>query len=57
MANEPDYACTRCGTDTARDLLTVKRAVFLEMGEGARTLKSRVTDWLCPKCVASDADW
>lgn len=57
MANEPNYACTRCGSDTKRELLTVKKSVFLEMGEGARTIRSRVTDWLCPPCVAGDHDW
>lgn len=57
MANQPYYGCTRCGADTVRNLLTVKKAVFLEMGEGGRTLRSRVTDWLCPECVAKDADW
>lgn len=57
MANERNYACTRCGTPTQRELLMVKKAVFLEMGEGARTFRSRVIGWLCPKCVATDPDW
>ena len=57
MSNTPEYACTRCGKPTPRDKLMVKKAVFLEMGEGARTFRSRVTDWLCPACVAEDLDW
>lgn len=57
MANNPDYTCTRCGTSTAREMLMVKKAVFLEMGEGGRTFRSRVTGWLCPACVATDEDW
>ena len=57
MANNPDYTCTNCGTSTPRELLMVKKAVFLEMGEGGRTHRSRVTGWLCPVCVAADVDW
>lgn len=57
MANERTYACTQCGRPTERKLLMVKKAVFLEMGEGARTFRSRVVGWLCPTCVASDIDW
>lgn len=53
----PEYACTRCEAPTQRDKLMVKKAVFLEMGEGARTFKSRVVGWLCPKCVSQDEDW
>jgi hypothetical protein len=57
MANHPDYDCTGCGQSTKRELLTVKKVVFTEMGEGARTVKSRVTDWLCPRCTATDVDF
>jgi hypothetical protein len=35
----------------------VKKAVFLTMGEGGRTIRSRVTDWLCGRCAAGDDDW
>jgi hypothetical protein len=52
-----EYGCTKCGTPTERSKLMVKKAVFLEMGEGARTFKSRVINWLCPSCVAKDDDW
>lgn len=58
-----DYRCTRCGQrpapeeTKARDLLTVKKVSFLEMGMGGRTLRSRVVDWLCPACVAKDEDY
>ena len=51
------YGCTNCGDPTKREDLTVKKAVFLEMGEGARTHRSRVVGWFCPKCVTSDIDW
>jgi len=57
MGNTPNYACTRCGNSVGRELLVVKKAVFLEMGEGGRTYRSRVTGWLCPPCVAADEDW
>lgn len=57
MATEINYACTLCGNDTKREELTVKKSTFLEMGEGARTVRSRVVAWLCPRCVIGDADW
>lgn len=52
-----EYGCTQCGAPTQREKLMVKKAVFLEMGEGGRTFKSRVVGWFCPKCVAADLDW
>lgn len=51
------YACTRCGQVKSRDQLMVKKAVFLTMGEGGRTIRSRVTEWLCGTCAADDPDW
>lgn len=64
MAVNPAYRCTRCGTKPgggtdveARELLTVKKVSFNEMGIGGRTLRSRVVDWLCPECVRSDPDY
>jgi len=57
MSNEPDYVCTRCDAPVGRELLTVKKVSFLEMGEGAKTIRSRVVGWLCPKCVAADAEY
>lgn len=50
----PDFGC---GRTVERELLTVKRAVFMEPGEGAKTLRSRVIAHLCPECVAKDLDW
>lgn len=57
MPQQEEYRCSRCGTPTRRDLLTVKKAVFLGMGVGAATLRSRVVHWLCDRCVAKDPDW
>lgn len=51
------YVCTQCGTHTRRELLTVKKIVFLEMGMGGRTVRSRVNGWLCPSCIAIDIEW
>lgn len=51
------YFCGDCGKECKRDLLTVKRVVFLEMGMGGRILKSRVKVWLCPQCLTTDPDW
>lgn len=52
-----NYVCTRCGSQQRRSSLVVKRVQFTEMGEGAKTLKSRVVDWLCNACRESDADY
>lgn len=69
MAPKVDYRCTRCGVKpqseletegepvSARELLTVKKVSFLEMGAGGRSIRSRVLDWLCPVCVAGDPDF
>ena len=57
ITSEPVYECTKCGLETERDLLTVKKIAFLEMGVGGRTIKTRVVAWLCPRCVASDPDF
>lgn len=51
------YKCTQCGTRTAREKLIVKKAVFLTMGSGGRTVRSRVKDWLCAACLAIDNDF
>jgi hypothetical protein len=67
MAQVREYRCTRCGTIpevpenmpdlSPRDFLTVKKILFVEMGAGGRSLRSRVAEWLCPPCVAADPDW
>lgn len=57
MSNIPTYACTRCRRPYPREELTVKKAVFLEMGEGARTIRSRVVAWLCHYCLEKDVDF
>ena len=57
MSRTPDYRCSSCGNEYARHELTVKKSVFLEMGEGARTIRSRVTGWLCGGCLREDSDY
>jgi hypothetical protein len=52
-----DYVCTSCGAAVGRNKLTVKKSVFLEMGEGARTIRSRVVGWLCNACLQADPDY
>jgi hypothetical protein len=54
-----DYFCTKCGKKTDRDKLTVKKAVFTDMGSKARTHKSRVVARLCNRdtCLPKDAEW
>jgi hypothetical protein len=57
MSNLPVYRCTKCKRDCKRAELTVKKAVFLEMGEGARTVRSRVMEWLCESCLEVDPEY
>jgi hypothetical protein len=57
MANIPEYVCTSCGKSCQRKDLVVKKALFTEMGEGARTVRARVIHWLCPKCLLEDTDF
>lgn len=52
-----DYFCSKCGKKTDRDKLTVKKAVFTDMGTRARTHKSRVMKHLCPSCLSVDPEW
>lgn len=52
-----EYTCTRCETVTAREMLTVKKVSFQEVGLNPATLRARNVAWLCPSCVAADADW
>lgn len=48
------YRCTRCGAEPGRDNLTIKQAQFKTMD--GKIKKTRVSDWLCPKCLAADPD-
>lgn len=58
MAAVPkEYVCSNCNKPSDRNLLTVKKVLFLEMGVGARTIRSRVVGWLCPPCVATDSQY
>ncbi|HEY6021731.1 MAG TPA: hypothetical protein VIY48_18235 [Candidatus Paceibacterota bacterium] len=57
MAREIEYKCTSCGQPQSRSDLIVKKVVFLEMGAGGRTIKSRVIHWLCRVCKSRDVDW
>lgn len=57
MGKPAEYRCSRCGREVERNLLLAKKVLFVEMGEGGRTQRARVLDWLCPTCVAADFDW
>lgn len=57
MAKHQVYFCTRHNGEVPRELLLAKKVVFVEMGEGGRVQRSRVTEWLCPKCISEDPDW
>ena len=52
------YRCAKCGEDTLRDNLVVKRVQFREMGQGGKVLITRTLLWLCrDKCLVEDPDW
>ena len=57
MARTVQYICTRHGGEVPRELLLAKKVQFVGMGEGSRTHRSRVVEWLCPQCIAKDEDW
>ena len=61
MAATRIYRCTRCrkgpNEGLKREQLTVKKVVFSQMGSGARVIRSRVSEWLCPDCIGQDKDW
>ena len=54
MSNVSEYRCSVCGQPTDRELLTVKKVSFLEIGEKPRATKTRTESWLCPVCVNKD---
>lgn len=56
----PAYAesrCTKCELITDPILLTIKRVQFAAMSRPKQTIKQRVTDKLCEKCLELDPDW
>ena len=57
MSNAVEYCCSKCGATPGRANLFVKRVQFTTMGEGARTVRSRVVGWLCGRCVNLDPDY
>lgn len=57
VAGKRIYHCSTCKNVTDRSLLMAKKVVFLTMGEGGKTLKSRVVSWQCPTCVVKDPHW
>lgn len=56
MGHLPEYKCTLCGSPTPRDELLAKKISFLTLGSKGKTVKSRTSDWICLKCLASGKD-
>lgn len=53
-----EYKCAVCGRIRQRDQLAAKRVSFMEMGEGAKTIRARVVSWLCKDpCMLKDPDY
>jgi len=63
MPRRFNYHCTRCGyvpegtESEAKAALTAKVIIFKGVGYGGRTLRSRVVEWLCSKCLIADPVW
>jgi len=58
MPNEHiEYKCSKCGTPTPREKLTVKRVQFATIGAGYKTLRNRTVAWLCESCLNDDSAW
>ncbi len=57
MAFHGEYKCSDCGKIESRDLLTAKKVTIQEIGVRPKILRSRIIGWMCPACVAGDADW
>lgn len=57
MPHYSEYRCGTCGQITLRELLTVKKVVFTELGSGAKIVKSRTVGWLCNECIEKDPDF
>lgn len=57
MSNLPEYKCSSCKKYVGRERLTVKKATFMSMGEGGKTLRSRVVGWICDICLTEDPQY
>lgn len=52
-----DYRCEDCGKRRKRADLVAKRVSWMEMGEGAKTIRARVIKWQCRDCMANDPEY
>lgn len=50
------YKCSTCGKEKPRADLLAKRVAFTTI-KPVRTIRSRVTGWVCSLCRAEDPDW
>lgn len=61
MAANLRYECTGPNHEgsrlTKRELLTVKKVNFLEIGVNGKTVRTRTDSWLCPACLVRDEHW
>jgi hypothetical protein len=58
MPRQYNYNCTSCGKDAGtKENLTAEVTVFKNIGYGSRTLRSRVTAWLCEDCLHKHPAW
>jgi DNA-directed RNA polymerase subunit RPC12/RpoP len=52
-----EYKCSKCDGKFPKEILVVKTITFTPLAEKGRTLKSRVSGWLCPECLPEDEHW
>lgn len=52
-----DYRCADCGKRKPRAELVAKRIAWMEMGEGAKTVRARVIKWQCRDCMMKDPEF
>lgn len=51
------YRCMVDNEEHDREDLLVKKIVYMEMGRGARTVRSRAVGWICRDHAEVDPDW
>lgn len=57
MAQQIDYACTRCGGLRKRNELITKKVSFSTLGSEGKMIRSRTLDWLCFSCTKNDPEY
>jgi NMD protein affecting ribosome stability and mRNA decay len=57
MPHYTENLCTRCGSITSPELLTIVRVCFYPRTKTTKVIKSRTIAWLCEGCLDSNEYW